>query len=88
MAMTTGLAFITCAASAIGRSGLLPLFGFFLIVDLVLLGANMLKIAEGGWFPLLVAPRLLRDDGVDLGPRARRALRAKDALPLETLHRA
>src|ERR1700686_4579006 len=31
------------------------LFGFFLTVDLALFAANMLKIFEGGWFPLAVA---------------------------------
>ncbi len=28
--------------------------GFFLAIDLAFLGANSLKIAEGGWFPLVV----------------------------------
>jgi len=28
--------------------------GFFLLVDLVFFSANLLKIAEGGWFPLLI----------------------------------
>jgi KUP system potassium uptake protein len=31
------------------------IFGFFLIVDIAFLSANMLKIAQGGWFPLAVA---------------------------------
>jgi KUP system potassium uptake protein len=31
------------------------LFGFFLAVDITFFAANMLKIGEGGWFPLLVA---------------------------------
>lgn len=31
------------------------LFGFFLTVDLAFFAANMLKIHEGGWFPLAVA---------------------------------
>jgi len=30
-------------------------FGLFLLVDLAFLGSNMLKIAEGGWFPVAVA---------------------------------
>lgn len=33
----------------------LGLAGSFLIIDLSFFGANMLKIAHGGWFPLLVA---------------------------------
>jgi KUP system potassium uptake protein len=32
-----------------------PVFGFFLLIDLSFLGANLLKIADGGWFPILVA---------------------------------
>ena len=31
----------------------------FLLIDLVFLGANMLKIAEGGWMPLAVAALLM-----------------------------
>lgn len=30
------------------------LCGFFLVIDLAFWGANILKIVEGGWFPLLV----------------------------------
>ena len=30
------------------------LFGLFLLVDLSFFGANMLKVAEGGWAPLLI----------------------------------
>jgi KUP system potassium uptake protein len=29
--------------------------GFFLVVDLAFFGANILKVADGGWFPLLAA---------------------------------
>ncbi|MEO6056727.1 MAG: potassium transporter Kup [Gemmatimonadales bacterium] len=29
--------------------------GLFLVVDLAFLGANLVKIASGGWFPLLIA---------------------------------
>jgi KUP system potassium uptake protein len=32
-----------------------PLFGLFLVVDLAFFSANLLKIEEGGWFPLAVA---------------------------------
>jgi KUP system potassium uptake protein len=31
------------------------LFGAFIIIDLSFLGANLLKIGEGGWFPLALA---------------------------------
>ncbi|HWM25645.1 MAG TPA: potassium transporter Kup [Chthoniobacterales bacterium] len=33
----------------------LPLAVFFIMIDLAFFGANMLKIAQGGWFPLLVS---------------------------------
>ena len=33
----------------------LPIFGFFLIIDLTFFSANAVKFVEGGWFPLLVA---------------------------------
>jgi KUP system potassium uptake protein len=55
MTVTTVLAFIYL------RSGagwplwkLVPLFGLFFVVDLSFFSANLLKIAEGGWFPLVV----------------------------------
>jgi KUP system potassium uptake protein len=33
---------------------LLPLFGFFALIDVAFLGVNLLKIPEGGWFPLTI----------------------------------
>ena len=43
---------------AAGRS--LAVGGLFLIVDLAFLGANIVKIADGGWFPIVVGARRLR----------------------------
>lgn len=37
-----------------GTGAALAVFGLFLIIDLAFLGANLLKIADGGWFPLVV----------------------------------
>jgi KUP system potassium uptake protein len=37
----------------------LPIAVFFIIIDLAFFGANMLKIAHGGWFPLLVSAAIL-----------------------------
>jgi KUP system potassium uptake protein len=34
---------------------MVPLFGIFLVIDFSFLGANLLKIEEGGWFPLVLA---------------------------------
>jgi KUP system potassium uptake protein len=31
------------------------LAGFFLVIDLSFLGANLIKVTHGGWFPLLIA---------------------------------
>jgi KUP system potassium uptake protein len=55
----------------------------FLAVDLSFFGANLLKIAEGGWFPLTIGGVLF---AVMMtwwrGRRLLAALRARDALPL------
>ena len=32
-----------------------PLALFFLIIDIAFFGANIIKVADGGWFPLLLA---------------------------------
>jgi KUP system potassium uptake protein len=37
----------------------LPIAAFFIAIDLAFFGANMLKIAHGGWFPLLVSAAIL-----------------------------
>jgi KUP system potassium uptake protein len=34
---------------------LIPLFALFLTIDLSFFSANMLKLAEGGWYPLVIA---------------------------------
>jgi len=38
-----------------GRPAAITVCGAFLAIDLMFLGANLTKIAHGGWFPLLVA---------------------------------
>ena len=37
----------------------LPIAAFFITIDLAFFGANILKIAHGGWFPLLVSAAIL-----------------------------
>ena len=37
----------------------LPVAAFFIIIDLAFFAANMLKVAHGGWFPLLVSGCIL-----------------------------
>jgi KUP system potassium uptake protein len=34
---------------------LLPIVAFFLVIDLAFFGANILKVPEGGWYPLAIA---------------------------------
>ena len=36
-----------------------PLAAFFVAIDLTFFGANMLKVAHGGWFPLIVSAGIL-----------------------------
>lgn len=36
-----------------------PVAAFFIIIDLAFFGANMIKVAHGGWFPLLVSTAIL-----------------------------
>src|SRR5436309_4089319 len=62
MAVTTTMVITTILAYAVTRSqwgwGILPaalVSGAFLVVDVLFFGANLIKIAHGGWFPLLVA---------------------------------
>jgi KUP system potassium uptake protein len=37
----------------------LPVAAFFITIDLAFFGANMIKVAHGGWFPLLVSTSIL-----------------------------
>ncbi len=37
----------------------LSIFSFFFVIDSAFFGANLLKIAEGGWVPLLIAILIL-----------------------------
>ena len=37
----------------------LPVAAFFIVIDLAFFGANLLKIAHGGWFPILVSALIL-----------------------------
>jgi KUP system potassium uptake protein len=55
MTVTTVLAFIHLRYGARWPLWkLLPLFGLFFIVDLSFFSANLLKISEGGWYPLAI----------------------------------
>ncbi|HXE17222.1 MAG TPA: potassium transporter Kup [Stellaceae bacterium] len=61
------------------------LFGFFLAVDLMFFSANLLKIEEGGWFPLAVALLIYTVMATWRTGRGQlTAARAVGGLPLET----
>jgi KUP system potassium uptake protein len=63
---------------------LVPLFGVFVTVDLLFFGANLIKIVEGGWFPVVGATFAFTVMGTWW--RGRRLIadtRARDALPLQ-----
>jgi KUP system potassium uptake protein len=62
VAVTTTMAITTVLAYVVARRvwnwsllAALPLTLFFLVIDLSFLGANIIKIPDGGWFPLTVA---------------------------------
>ncbi len=41
------------------RAAALPVAAFFIVIDLAFFSANMLKVAHGGWFPLLASALIL-----------------------------
>src|SRR5689334_7997062 len=83
MAITTGLAFLYMRSRGWSLALAVPVFAAFGIVDLTFLSANLLKIAEGGWFPILVAAVVFAVMTTWWRGRRRLAeLRARDALPL------
>ncbi|MGO8867689.1 MAG: potassium transporter Kup [Alphaproteobacteria bacterium] len=86
MSLTTVLAFVYMVGVA-GWSPLVavPLFGALLTVDFCFFAANMLKVEQGGWFPLLVASFLYILMSTWMRGRAVLfAQRGRNALPLGT----
>jgi KUP system potassium uptake protein len=56
MVITTILAFeVAIHRWRWGYGKAFALFGFFLIVDMAFFGANIMKVAHGGWVPLVIA---------------------------------
>jgi KUP system potassium uptake protein len=84
MTLTTVLALVYTTGVMRWNPGLsAALFGFFLTVDLAFFSANLLKIDQGGWFPLAVAAVVFVLMGTWMRGRAiLQKQRAKDALPL------
>jgi KUP system potassium uptake protein len=85
MALTTVLALIQAIGIAgWNRVGAALVFGLFLCVDLAFFGSNLLKIEEGGWFPLTVATIVFAVMMTWLrGREALLAERWRGALPLD-----
>jgi KUP system potassium uptake protein len=83
MLITTGLAFLYMRSQGWSLAVAVPVFAFFGLVDVTFLSANLLKILEGGWFPIVVAALVFAVMGTWW--RGRRILaeqRARDAMPL------
>jgi KUP system potassium uptake protein len=83
MLITSGLAFLYMRSQGWSLAAAVPIFGLFGMLDLTFLSANLLKIVEGGWFPILVAGLVFAVMGTWW--RGRRLLaeqRAREALPL------
>jgi len=85
MAITTGLAFLYMRSRGWSLALALPVFIGFGLIDLTFLGANLLKIAEGGWFPIVVAAAVFAIMATWWrGRRLLAQLRARDALRLHS----
>jgi KUP system potassium uptake protein len=86
MVVTTLLAFIYMRGVVGWKLAVaVPVFGAFLFIDLVFFSANLLKIFEGGWFPIVVAILgVLVMTTWKRGRAAMLARREQDALPLTT----
>jgi KUP system potassium uptake protein len=83
MLITTGLAFLYMRGQGWSLAVAVPVFALFALVDLTFLSANLLKILEGGWFPIVVAGLVFAVMGTWW--RGRRILaeqRGRDAMPL------
>jgi KUP system potassium uptake protein len=84
MAITSVLAFLYMRGQGWNLYLAIAVFGAFGVIDLTFFAANVLKIAEGGWFPIVVATLVFAVMGTWW--RGRRILaeeRARDAMPLE-----
>src|SRR5467141_3900116 len=83
MAITTGLAFMYMRSQGWSLALAVPVFAVFGLVDLTFLCANLLKIREGGWFPIAVAVLVFTIMATWWrGRRLLAELRARDAMPL------
>jgi KUP system potassium uptake protein len=55
MAISTGLAFLYMRSCGWSLAVAVPVFAAFGLIDLTFFSSNLLKIFDGGWFPIVVA---------------------------------
>jgi len=89
MAITTLLAALVALQWGYSPFIVIPVNGFFFVIDCIFFAANSVKLFEGGWFPLLLAGivaflMLTWRSGVKLVERARGALRQPEEDLIET----
>jgi KUP system potassium uptake protein len=89
MAITTLLAALVALQWGYHPIVVIPVNGFFFVIDIIFFAANSTKFLEGGWFPLVLAGAvaflmLTWRSGAGLVERARRNLRQPEAELIET----
>jgi KUP system potassium uptake protein len=89
MAITTLLAALVALQWGYPPVIVIPVNGFFFVIDCIFFAANSVKLFEGGWFPLLIAGAiaflmLTWRSGVKLVERARGKLRQPEEDLVET----
>ncbi len=85
MVITSALAFLYMRHVGWSLALALPVFGAFLLIDLAFLTSNLLKIIEGGWFPIVVAVGVFTVMATWWrGRRMVTAKRLRNAMPLQT----
>ena len=85
MVITSSLAFIYMRSIGWSLALAAVVFGSFLAIDLIFLSANLLKITQGGWFPVLVAALIFAVMSTWWHGRGVLAeKRARETMPLET----
>jgi KUP system potassium uptake protein len=81
--IATVLAFLYMRSIGWSWAAAIPVFGFFLLLDLTFLAANLLKLVQAGWFTITVAALVFGLMGIWWrGRRLLAELRARDALQL------
>src|SRR5205085_1494442 len=89
MAITTLLAALVALQWGYHPAIVIPVNGFFFVIDCIFFAANSTKLMEGGWFPLVLAAlvaflMLTWRGGVRLVETARAKLRQPDEVLIET----